>query len=293
MARTSSCLFLALFGLALSARSSGDELGLLVSPAELASYMDAHAVRILDARRSRIRFRFGHISQALFLPTDSVFDTVDGVDGRLPSALQVARAFEEVGIGTDLPVVVYDDSDGLWAARFFWALEYLGHDDVHILDGGLRSWKDAGYGASRRISDVPESHFEVNVQPNLLISSETLLEDFDEQGLLLIDTRSPAEYTGKKSFSKRKGHIPGAMNIDWVENLSNGEGSSFLRLDDLDALYESNGVTRDMNIVTYCQAGVRAAHAYFALRLLGYEHVALYDDSWEHWGNSDETPVER
>lgn len=272
---------------------SADGLELLVEPRDLYEYAASNTVRIIDARSAVSRYRRGHIPGAVFIPRKVVYDRVDGVDGRLPPVDSVISAFEEVGIGTDFPVVIYDGSDGLWASRIFWALEYLGHSDVHVLNGGIAAWQAEGYDITREASSYPPARFEVRIREDRYISSADMIERYDAENQIVIDARSPAEYNGKKSYSKRNGRIPGAQNIDWEEHLQNGAGSAFLSLSELADLYERNGVDRDRPILAYCQAGVRASHTYFILRFLGYERITVYDDSWEYWGNVDDTPVER
>ena len=278
--------------------ASAADLPLLVNADELEAYTAENPVRIVDFRGAAfgdaVRYRLGHIPGAVFLPRESVYDTVEGVDGRLPPPTRVVEDLEKRGIGTDIPVVIYDAHDGLWAARLFWALEYLGHGSVHILDGGLRAWREAGHPISRKPVRLPAAKFELRARSELLATTEWMsdLVDGDNAGYVVIDARSPDEYDGNRSFSKRKGHIPGAMNIEWIENLRNGEGSAFDDVDSILTRYGNDGIDGSIPIVTYCQTGVRAAHSYFTLRLLGFPNVRMYDDSWEVWGNRPDTIIE-
>ena len=275
----------------MSATSHADTLGLLVTPKELSAYAEANPVRIIDARDRARRYKRSHIPGAIFIPVEAVFDRIDGVKGRLPPVDQVVEMFETVGVGTDTPVVIYDKSDGLWASRYFWALEYLGHPSVHLLEGGFEGWRKEGLPVNGTTHEYPPASFDLRLREDIYVSSDSMQERVREGEITIVDSRSAAEYIGRKSYSKRKGRIPGSINIDWEDHLANG--STFLPVDDLELLYSGRGVTKGDTIVTYCQAGVRAAHAYFALRLLGYTDVALYDDSWEFWGNVEETPIEK
>ena len=195
------------------------------------------------------------------------------------------------GISSGDSVVIYDNARSLWAARLFWTLEYLGHDKVSILDGGLGKWTGDGLHLETDAKPVSAGSFYAKVQEDRLVDVAEIVSNIDE--IFIIDTRSPAEYAGKDVRAARGGHIPGAVNINWIFNITEDETPTFLPLTELGEFYDSYGVDESRQIVTLCQTGVRGAHTYFALRFLGYKNVALYDGSWAEWGNSEnqiETP---
>jgi thiosulfate/3-mercaptopyruvate sulfurtransferase len=107
----------------------------------------------------------------------------------------------------------------------------------------------------------------------------------------LVDARSPKEFRGEDVRAKRGGHIPGAVNIEWTQHLA--DEKTFKPADELLALYEKVGVTKDKTVVAYCQTMHRGALNYFTLRFLGYPDVRGYDRSWSEWGNDVSLPVER
>ncbi len=109
----------------------------------------------------------------------------------------------------------------------------------------------------------------------------------------IIDTRSPREYAGEDVRAARGGHIPGAVNINWISNLKGDDSKTFALEGQLVELYDSQKISKDKIIVTHCQTGVRGAHTYFVLKLLGYPKVGVYDGSWAEWGNDREAPVIR
>lgn len=226
------------------------------------------------------------------MPRSAILTEINGVPGTLPPADQVGQVIEKAGIGNQTRVVIYDDGNGLWASRLFWTLEYLGHQKVALLEGGLSGWIEDGGALQTEETTNSRADFQIRIQPDKLADERWLLQNLDNRRVKVVDSRNPEEYTGKDKQAARGGHIPGASNIDWVLNLDTVRRQTFLPLTELEKLYEQEEATRDKEIVTYCQIGIRAAHSYFTLRLLGYEYVRLYDGSWAEWGNSADTPIE-
>jgi thiosulfate/3-mercaptopyruvate sulfurtransferase len=111
--------------------------------------------------------------------------------------------------------------------------------------------------------------------------------------VVIVDARSPAEYSGFDVQAKRGGHIPGALNIDWVRNVTNDALKTFKPAPELRKMYEAAGVTPDKEIIVHCHTGVRAAHTIFTLSLLGYNRLRNYDGSWQEWGNRPDLPIAR
>jgi thiosulfate/3-mercaptopyruvate sulfurtransferase len=253
----------------------------------------SNEIVLIDYARERAAFNQGHIPGAAYLPREVTWDTVDGLSGMLPAPETVAGDLSEVGVTHDTPVVVYDAGNGLWASRLFWALEYLGHKDVHLLDGGVVAWQQAGYELTNEVTVPERTDFEPRLREDLLASQQYVLENLENEDFAVIDARSPAEYTGETKRSDRNGHIPGAVNVNWTNNLPDGDGGSFLPVTELTSIYEEALDNADGPAVTLCQTGVRGAHTYVALRVLGHENPRLYDGSWEEWGNDPDTPIAR
>lgn len=279
-------------GSTFAAPQTGSDVPLLVETEWVEGNLGSSRLLLVDFGRSYQDYLGGHIPGAVFLDRKVVWDTVDGLNGMLPPEDSVVQAFREAGIDSEGTVVIYDAAAGLWASRLFWALEYFGHGDVHILNGGWTAWQQQGNRIHTGADKKPRGTFTPKIRPDLLATKEWLLQNFDDQNTVVVDARSKKEYTGKDARSKRGGHIPGSVNIDWVLNITGDESRTFLSEIELAEMYDSLDVSKDREAVTLCQTGVRAAHSYFVLRLLGYPKVRMYDGSWEEWGNASETPIQ-
>jgi thiosulfate/3-mercaptopyruvate sulfurtransferase len=244
---------------------------LLITPRELAAAIDGDpATRplVLDMRAPEA-YAAGHVPGALHLDLWglSLTDTDPAPLNAFSWMIEHVLAIH--GVSASTPVVVYDENTGIRAARAFWFFEYFGHSSVRVLDGGWGAWSREQLPVATW-RDVKAALS----QPNVVV----------------LDTRSDGEYCGTTVRAKRGGAIPGAVHIEWTRNLTpEGEYKSAA---DLQKMYEDAGVTKDREVITYCQGGYRAAHSYLALRLLGYPHVRNYLGSWKEWGDREELPIE-
>ncbi|MFP4644452.1 MAG: sulfurtransferase [Spirochaetales bacterium] len=262
---------------------------ILVSPEWVQERSDE--VVILDVGREFDDFSAGHVPGAAFVDQSVIAEEVDGVSAMLPDPDTVAADLAEVGVSEDTPVVVYDGGAGTWSSRLFWALEYIGHEQVHLLDGGMTAWEQSGSRISTEV-DVPErGDFDANVRPQLLADFEYVEDNLDSEEVLLLDARSPEEYRGEDVRAERGGHIPGSVNLNWTNNTPEDD-VRFRPLEELSAVYEEAMQGHEGETVTLCQGGFRSAHSYVALRVLGHEDARMYDGSWGEWGNREDTPVD-
>jgi thiosulfate/3-mercaptopyruvate sulfurtransferase len=266
-------------------------IALLVETEWLEENRNAYKLRLIDYGRKAKDYQSGHIPGAVFVDRTAVWAKVDGISGMLPSKESMVETMVIAGISYDNTVVIYDNTGGLWASRLFWALEYLGHKDVHILNGGWKKWVHEKRQVQRKAPAVTRSNFTARVQPGLLATKTWILENLSNPNVQVVDTRSRREYIGEDLRAAQGGHIPGAVNINWISNLNSDDSSTFLPEENLAELYESMNILKDKIVVTHCQTGVRGAHTYFVLRLLGYPEVRVYDGSWAEWGNNRDTPI--
>lgn len=264
---------------------------LLVDAEWVAAHGGDGGVRLLDVR-SLGEYQQGHIPGAVHFDVAQVRIERDGVRGMLPTPEALDAIFGRHGIGRKTTVVLYDAKGGLWASRVFFALEYMGHPDARLLNGGWLAWVGERRPVSRAAPRVTSVVYRGRPDPAKVADAAWIVAHLDDPAVKPLDTRSPGEYAGKDVRSARGGHIPGAVNVNWIENVS-GPSMAFKSAEELRALYTKAGVTPDKEVVPYCQTHMRGSHSYFALRLLGYGKLRGYDGSWQEWGNRDDLPVER
>lgn len=189
-----------------------------------------------------------------------------------------------LGIGRGQTVVVYDEGT-LFAARLWWVLHYLGHERVHVLNGGLPAWiaarLEVGTGAPTPVAAAEP--YVGTVQPNALAQVPEVEAAIDDPDAVLIDARTPDEYAA--------GHIPGAVNVNYPLNAEPEAPRFWKPAEDLTRLYAEAGITPDRRVIPYCSTGVRSAVTYFTLHLMGYDSVSLFTGSWAEWILDPERPV--
>jgi thiosulfate/3-mercaptopyruvate sulfurtransferase len=235
-------------------------------------------------------FATGHIPGAVHLDLWGV-SLIDTDPAPLKAFMWIIdHLFNLRGVDAKTPVVIYDEQSGMRAARAFWFLEYFGHPRVQVLDGGFGAWTRAGLPVTREASPPPKSSWSGVPQEQTIATWRDVKDRLGRPDVVILDTRSDGEHNGTIVRAKRGGAIPGAVHVEWTRNLTSD--GTFKPEAELRAMYEQAGVTPDKEVVTYCQGGYRAAHAYLTLRLLGYPRVRNYTGSWKEWGDREDLPIE-
>src|SRR5262245_5217231 len=262
---------------------------LLWSAQELNSRLSDAKLVIMDMRPPEA-YANGHI------PGARSFDIfgVSLIDTR-PQPLEafvwmIEHLIQAKGVNNNSTVIVYDDVAGMRSARLFWFMEFFGHDDVHVLNGGFNAWQAAGLPVAHEAVVPKGGNFKIKPRRQRLATVDDVLSKLGNSSTVIVDTRSDAEYTGQLVRAKRAGAIPGAVHLEWTNNLDSR--GFFKSADELTKMYAERNITPDKEIIPHCQGAYRSAHTYLALRLIGYPNVQNYLGSWGEWGSRLDLPIE-
>jgi thiosulfate/3-mercaptopyruvate sulfurtransferase len=275
----------------------------LISTEALSSHLHDRAYVIVDCRfdladtaSGERAYEAGHIPGAVYAHLDRDLSGVKtGVNGRhpLPDPAALASAFGRLGIASGIHVVAYDQDAGMYASRLWWLLRWLGHDAVEVLDGGFAKWiaerRETVAGRERQ----QERRFTGAPRPDMIVDANDVAQIARNPAWRLLDARAPERYRGDtEPIDKVPGHIPGAANHFFKENLS--ESGTFKPADDLRAAFRKSASDAPPDhIVCYCGSGVTACHDLLALEHAGLHGAKLYPGSWSEWSADPSRPVER
>lgn len=261
----------------------------LTTPEELSAALQGATPPLLLDVRPAHAFAGGQIPGALHLDVWGM-SLIDTDPAPLRAFLWIIQHLLALrGVTHDRRVVVYENDSGIRAARVFWFLEYFGHADTRVLDGGVRAWTERQLPLSREPSAPAPSEWIGTWQESRLATWQDVHARLGREDVAILDARSEGEFCGTTVRAARGGRVPGAIHVEWTENLR--EDGRFRPPNELRPLYERAGVTPDREVIAYCQGGYRAAHSYLALRLLGYPRVRNYLGSWKEWGDRAGLPV--
>ncbi|WP_136690105.1 sulfurtransferase [Halorhabdus amylolytica] len=251
-----------------------------VSAAWLADHLDA--VRIVDVRDAWEYEGIGHLPGAVSIPFDS-FRASEGDEGMLPGADVFADLLSEAGIAPGDELVAYDDTHGVFAARFLVTAELYGHDPdrLHLLDGDFSAWQRERETTDGTTNVTPTDYTVDRPRESPLVGRETVAAAIDGNAVI-VDTRERWEYV--------EGHIPDAVQLDW-RDLIDDDTRGLKPREEIESLLESRGITPEKRIVLYCNTARRISHTYVVLRHLGYEDLAFYEGSLTEWEAAGE-PIE-
>ncbi|MCC7126767.1 MAG: sulfurtransferase [Acidobacteria bacterium] len=270
----------------------------LISPADLAARLDDSSLVICDCRfdlanadAGEAQFAAGHVPGARYVHLDrDLSGAKTGTNGRhpLPSLEQMAARFGALGIGPGTQVIAYDGDTGMYAARLWWMLRFMGHDAVAVLDGGFARWTREGHPVSTEVSQPTPQVFAAQPRTDWRLSADDVARGVEG---VLVDARSPERFRGiNETIDKVGGHIPGACNYFFQQNLN--DDKTFKSPDALraqwTALLED---TRPDDVVMYCGSGVTACHNLLAMEVAGLSGARIFPGSWSEWSSDPQRPV--
>ncbi|GER85622.1 MAG: sulfurtransferase [Thermogemmatispora sp.] len=268
-----------------------------------ADWVEAHLndpkVRLIEVDVDTSAYEQGHIPGAVGFNWQK--ELQDQVIRAPINKEQLEELLSRAGVSNDTTIVLYGDNNNWFAAWAFWLLTYYGHKDVRLLDGGRAKWVAEKRPLTTEVPSYPRTEYRAE-EPHREVRAlrDEVLSKLGNSQVALVDVRSPGEYKGEllappnlpQEGAQRGGHIPGAKNIPWASAVR--EDGTFKSADELRAIYESQGITGDKEVIAYCRIGERSSHTWFALRyLLGYPNVRNYDGSWTEWGSLIGVPIEK
>jgi thiosulfate/3-mercaptopyruvate sulfurtransferase len=289
------------------------ENGVTASTDWLEDHLGAPDLRVVDIRgvvrppgqhpryaAKRGDYDEAHIPGAAFVDwTRDIVDLADPVPVQIAGAQAFAAAMGAIGVCDETTVIAYDDHDHVFAGRLAWALRYYGHDAVRVLDGGWARWvaegrpsESGGQGPAKGLQRA-SAPFTPKARPWLRRTADDVMRSLGSRELILIDARPPEQYTGLASAANRNGHIPSAHNVPY-KTLVDGATGKFLPRGELAQAFAKAGLdvsNLPREIIVYCNGGVSCTVPLHALRMLGRDDVAVYDGSWNEWGNDPSRPI--
>ena len=256
-----------------------------------AGELDLDNVDLLVQVAEPASFRAAHVPGAVLVEPRDLVCGIPPATGRLPPHAQLSALFSRIGYRRNMEIVACDDEGGGWAGRFLWTLDVIGHRNWGYLNGGIHAWIASGRSVETGVSRVPvpsKAAIKIDLAP--IAEAEDVLDAIEDANQVIWDVRSAEEFGGIRRVARRAGHVPGAVNIDWLALKDPFDRQRLIP--DIRQLLDGHGICPDKSIITHCQTHHRSGLSYLVARLLEYPDVRAYHGSWSEWGNRDDLPVE-
>jgi thiosulfate/3-mercaptopyruvate sulfurtransferase len=271
---------------------AADQDAKIVSADWLKSNLSLPDIRIVDVRNSVVDYWQNHIPGAFYMNPEVMRFADRGVPVKLMPPEVLVLMLGEMGIDPNTMVVIYTEKGDFKGPYLVWALDYLGHKRVAVMEGGFAKWQKEGLPVTQDYPKIIPKKYPLpeKLHTEVRASLDEVKKVVASGGAVVLDVRPVELYTGEKGPWKRKGHIKGSLSRFWGEDLT--ADGIWKNKEELRAAYEKLGVTPDKQIITTCGQGQMSAHTYFTLKyLLGYPNVRNYDGSFNEWSNIPELPV--
>jgi thiosulfate/3-mercaptopyruvate sulfurtransferase len=249
-------------------------------------------VRIVDLRYGIEFYWEAHVPGAVHLFPDALTLPENGVPAKPMPPEMFAQLLGRMGITDTTTVVVYSEVIDSLSPYLTWLLDYVGHKRQALIAGEFDRWRAEGRSLTQDFPKIQPAVYQLPAKLNddVVARLADVKAALGDKKTVILDVRSPAMFSGDAGYTKRRGHIPGAINRPWLKDLSGDY--TWRDAVELKQEYEQLGITPDKNIIIYCNRGYRSITTYVTLKhILGYEHVAVYDGSFSEWSDVADLPV--
>ena len=265
---------------------------ILIEPEALQAMLSDARLLVVDLSKAATYAQL-HIPGAMHMEYSILNSGAQPAPGLLPSEERLAQIAGILKLAKMSRIVAYDDEGSGCAARLAWTLHYLGYESVQVLNGGLHAWSNEGHPLDNQsvLPDISATLPLASRNPSVLADHTYILKHLDDASVALLDARTPEEYAGTKVRAARGGHIPGAVNLNWLDTMDKNRNLRIKSPEILNDALSTLGIRPEQEVITYCQSHHRSAHAWLMLKSLGFPRVRGYAGSWSEWGNHPDTPV--
>jgi thiosulfate/3-mercaptopyruvate sulfurtransferase len=266
------------------------DLPLLLQAEDLAAQLPSDEILVVAVCSEKV-FAEGHLPGAILVQPRELVCGVKPATGKLPTQEHLNELFSRLGLSQGKHLVAYDDEGGGWAGRLLWTLDVVGHSSYSLLDGGQIAWAQAELPLTVDESHPTATDFQASIDRSFIAELDEVIASINADDVIVWDARTKEEYAGTKITALKNGHIPGAVNLDWLDVMDRDNGLRLKSLNLLQQQLASLGITKGKKIITHCQTHHRSGLTYFVGKLLGL-NIKAYDGSWSEWGNHPETAVD-
>ncbi len=261
----------------------------IINPKDAVKMLNAKGVVIIDCNNIDDYAKV-HITNSLNIWHEDLYKKEGGIDGVLKSNDELAKIFASKGVSNTSTILLYDAGSNKYSGRLYWILKYLGVKDVKIINGGMGEWQKNRLPVTKAPGKIVAANFQSAPNASIYANIQQVKKASSDPKSVLVDVRDIGEFKGTEGTTKRKGHIPSAVNIEY-KKVQNASGILKTK-EELEKIFTAAGVTPDKEVILYCTTSVRAGVVFMVLKtILNYPNVKVYDGAYNEWEADSANPV--